>query len=626
LKFANRLLAPRWALPILAIAAVDLSIRWRQALAWNRWEVLFYALSIVLALAWIRVVAGILPDRRRHPRIYWTALAVLGAVSGFILLVHFDYYFYFGIHPEVIALGHVVGETAEAARIVLDEFSPIHIAAFVLLIVVGATAWRVSTDPRPGRIGLWSAAVLAVVLTPAFNLNVAMSPGNFLPSVNLVFTASKAIQYAAQGKGAFRRLQVSSRIPVPPQPGKSPYNVLILVNESLRAGETGYNGYTRETTPNVDAFLRAHSSRAFNFSRCFTNSTKTSESVPSILTGVHPMEDYLKLHRFPLLYEYAKAFPGTVSFLYSAHGYNVANFRFFLRTPRLDKMIYQENAGHPRFNSLGMDDKHLVPPFESTIAELPAQAAFAGVLHLNGPHFPYRVPGEDLKWGSATRQDDYDNSIRYQDKTIGAILRVLQERGRLDDTIVFSTSDHGEAFGEHGPSGHRHTFYEEIIHVPCWMHLPEKLARQYGAILRANVNVNVTNLDWVPTMVDLLGLDRTPEVAALMKEVHGQSLVRPMDPERPILVQNGTNGQRLSDGFALVQGPWRLLDHPRGVEVRIELYNLAKDRGQENNLWTNAPPDVRAHWRKSIAQFPVLSRRASGMLAQDGRDPARAKP
>src|SRR5262249_294862 len=154
-------------------------------------------------------------------------------------------------------------------------------------------------------------------------------------------------------------------------------------------------------------------------------------------------------------------------------------------------------------------------------------------------------------------------AILNQDETIGAAIEALRAHGRLERTVILSTSDHGEAFGEHGVSGHRRMFFEEIVHVPCWAYLPEPLAQRYGAVLRGHRTANVANLDWVPTVVDLLELQRVPEVAELMGQVSGQSLLRAPDPERVILVQNGTNDQRLSDGYALIQGPYRLLDHPQ---------------------------------------------------------------
>jgi arylsulfatase len=624
LAFIKKLSVPYWAVPILLLAAVDLAVRWRQLVQWNGREALFYLFSILLVMAAVRVVAGIIPSRDRHPRAYWSIVALLGLLSGFILLVHFDYYFYFGVHPEIIALDHMMGETAEATSVIWDELTWPRALLLVGLTALGSAAWRVTTAGQPRRVTFWASAVFVVLLAPAFHLNVAMSQGNFLPSVNLIFTASKAVEFAVSGRGEFRRMQVSTRIPVPDQAGRTPYNVLILINESLRAPSTGYNGYARDTTPNVSAFLAAHPGRTFNFARCYTNSTKTAESVPSILTGVHPMESYRKLHEFPLAYDYAKAFPRTTSFLYAAHGYEVANFRFFLKTPRLDGLLYQENSGHPRYNSMGMDDKFLLPPFEKSIAALPPDSSFVGVLHMNGPHFPYRVPVEEEHWGAATRQDQYDDAIRYQDRTIGAFLDVLRANGRLDNTIIFSTSDHGEAFGEHDVSGHRRMFYEEIIHIPCWMHLPAPLAARYGAVLRANVSANVTNLDWVPTLVDLLGLDHQKEVANLMSQLHGRSMVRPRDPDRLILVQNGSTGERVSDGFAVIRGSWRLLDHPLGTVGHMELYNLAQDPVERKNLWEAASQAQQAQWLTVIASNPVLARQTAMM--RNGRSAPNGAP
>lgn len=585
---------------------------------WNWREAAFYVVSIVLVLAWTRVVSGLLPDRRSRPWLYCPVIVLLGAVSGAILLVHFDYYFYFGVQPEIIGIGHLLEETGEAASVMLDEATPLRLATGALLMAAGAGGWHIAVRQRPGRRGFWGAVAAVTLLAPAFQLNVAMSPGNFLPSVNLLFTTGKAVQYAAQGKGGFRRMQVSSRIPLPAQAGELPYNVLLLINESLRASETGYNGYARDTTPRVDAFLKANAGQTFNFGRCYTNSTQTSESVPSLLTGVHAVEDYRKLHRYPLWYEYAKAFSGTHSFLFASHGYDVANFRFFLRTPRLDEMVYQENSGHPRFNSWGMDDRHLVPLLERTLARLPPGTPFAGILHMNGPHFPYRVPEEERVWRGDTRQDDYDNAIRYQDQAIGAMLDVLQRQGRLANTIIFFTSDHGEAFGEHGVSGHRRTFYEEIIHIPCWIYLPEPLARKHGPALRANHAVNISNLDWVPTLVHLLELEQVPEIAGLMAEIQGRSLTRSLDPQRLILVQNGTDQRRLSEGFAVVKESWRLLNHPRGRQSVVELYDLSQDPDQRWDRWAAADPSVRVEWGALLARFPLLARRITPLLAQDG--------
>lgn len=52
------------------------------------------------------------------------------------------------------------------------------------------------------------------------------------------------------------------------------------------------------------------------------------------------------------------------------------------------------------------------------------------------------------------------------DAQLEALVDGLQERGRLDDTWIIVTSDHGEAFGEHGVYGHLVGLWSELLHVP----------------------------------------------------------------------------------------------------------------------------------------------------------------
>ena len=63
----------------------------------------------------------------------------------------------------------------------------------------------------------------------------------------------------------------------------------------------------------------------------------------------------------------------------------------------------------------------------------------------------------------------------------------------------------------------------------------------------------------------------------MLAGLDGQSLLRPIDPERLIIVHNGVTNVRVLQGFALVRGSLRLLFHPVGDVGKVELYDLAKD-------------------------------------------------
>jgi arylsulfatase A-like enzyme len=60
----------------------------------------------------------------------------------------------------------------------------------------------------------------------------------------------------------------------------------------------------------------------------------------------------------------------------------------------------------------------------------------------------------------------YDNSLASLDNSVGDLLESLSHLPQWDNTVVIITSDHGEAFGEHGTYCHGMNLYSESVHVP----------------------------------------------------------------------------------------------------------------------------------------------------------------
>src|SRR5262249_29468904 len=63
-------------------------------------------------------------------------------------------------------------------------------------------------------------------------------------------------------------------------------------------------------------------------------------------------------------------------------------------------------------------------------------------------------------------RDCYDDCIAFLDEQLGRLLGELQRRGLLDETVVIITSDHGEAFGDHGSFGHSYGATFDEVGVP----------------------------------------------------------------------------------------------------------------------------------------------------------------
>lgn len=67
-------------------------------------------------------------------------------------------------------------------------------------------------------------------------------------------------------------------------------------------------------------------------------------------------------------------------------------------------------------------------------------------------------------------RERYDAAVALMDRKLARFFRELDSRGLLDDTLVVLTSDHGEAFGEHGLYLHDASVFETHLHVPLWIH------------------------------------------------------------------------------------------------------------------------------------------------------------
>ncbi|MDE1762535.1 MAG: sulfatase-like hydrolase/transferase, partial [Candidatus Micrarchaeota archaeon] len=82
----------------------------------------------------------------------------------------------------------------------------------------------------------------------------------------------------------------------------------------------------------------------------------------------------------------------------------------------------------------------------------------------------------------------YDVGMRKAaDYSCQIIREILGNSG--DETIVVVTSDHGQAFGEHGFIGHGTVLYDEVVKVPMLIILPKGMSKKLGKGEVSLVNV-----------------------------------------------------------------------------------------------------------------------------------------
>ena len=106
----------------------------------------------------------------------------------------------------------------------------------------------------------------------------------------------------------------------------------------------------------------------------------------------------------------------------------------------------------------------------------------------------------------------YYANVSYFDDWLGKLLTTLEETGRLDDTIVIVTSDHGDMLGDRG-AWFKMSFHERSARVPLVVAGP--------GITHSEVANACSHLDLLPTLLDVAGASS----AEIVGELDGRSLV-----------------------------------------------------------------------------------------------------
>lgn len=107
--------------------------------------------------------------------------------------------------------------------------------------------------------------------------------------------------------------------------------------------------------------------------------------------------------------------------------------------------------------------------------------------------------GNDLMTQAGWRRliTNYWGLVTEVDRSVGIILKTLEDLGLADDTIVVYTSDHGDMMGAHQLLA-KTVMYEEAAKVPWLMRIPQ-LGRKLNVIKEP-----VSHIDLVPTLLDLM--------------------------------------------------------------------------------------------------------------------------
>ena len=612
-KLKYKLFIPHIVLFLLAIQFLgDTIIRSDDISNWQLDDFLTYFISLVTAFSFWLLFAWLTVSLQRiHWLMAFPGVFIVFLIETVILILCYGYFDYFNAMPNFYSWEYILEEPTDVYAILTSTLKITHFLVLTIstALLSGIWYWQIGRyrDKKFLSYSVFAALFFFLIGSAYIFINVRQIDQSSVPDVNSVAAISSIAmdQYWHNTTTTGSGLKKANRIEIPHSKAEVPANVLIIVNESLRRKNLHAFGYPVDTTPIMSNFLKTHENEVFIFQNAYANATTTMLSLTSMLTGVSTVQTSDILHQSPLVFDYAKSL-NYQTFFVSAQSFAWRNFDVFFETPSLDILWNKEIGFAPRVHDIGTDDRLMIREFKKSMQRIDKKP-FLGVVHTNCNHYPYFS-----QQPSGSLLDRYNQSIQFLDNQFDEIIKQLLESELLDKTIIIFTSDHGEAFGEHNYFGHLRTFYEEESGIPFWIYIPQALQKYYGEkieTLRTNTKLNISNVDLVPTVIDLLKVPKIPEV--IRNNFLGNSLLNPFDPNRYIFMLNNNevSNYKIFLSLGVISGDYKYMLIKKGSAFREVTFNIRLDQDEINNL-TNVHhklvDDIQAEIRKYDSARKIL--------------------
>lgn len=245
---------------------------------------------------------------------------------------------------------------------------------------------------------------------------------------------------------------------------------------------------------------------------------------------------------------------------------------------------------------------------------------------MTAPHAPI-IP--KTEWIGKSKVSAYGDFVLQVDYEVGRIVNAITGIPRLENTLIFFTSDNGQSpradfdddelplAGHNGSyiyRGKKFDIFEGGHRVPFIASWPGKIEKGSWT------DETICTTDFMATAADMLGVELPDDTAedsySILPVLTQKKYSRPL---REATVHHSNGGR-----FAIRQGDWKLILWPgsggwafpateedmKGLP-RFQLYNLREDPGEENNLVSKYPIRVKT-MKALLAKYVVQGRSTPG--------------
>jgi choline-sulfatase len=336
-------------------------------------------------------------------------------------------------------------------------------------------------------------------------------------------------------------------------------DIVLITLDSTRADRMGFLGEQKKITPHLDDIAR----QSVIFEQAYAQAPLTVVSHATILSGTYPQTYRAGEFGTPL----APSLPFVPDLLRAA-GYRTAAFVGSIAldpkhgfAPGFDRgfAVYDAGFHQPergQSGSVGRMAAQVAARANAWLASNP-KGPFLLWVHLNDP---------------AAAGASYDAAVSAADAAVGKVVAALRKSKLYDDALIVIASDHGQGLGAHGEETHGVFLYDEALHVPLLLKLPQNQSAG------KRVRVHARLVDIAPTILEIAGV-------TISSQMQGQSLLRiakaNSSADQP--VYSMTDFPQRAFGWSELES-WRTGKFLYIRAPKPELYDLSSDPGATRNL------------------------------------------
>jgi len=360
-------------------------------------------------------------------------------------------------------------------------------------------------------------------------------------------------------------------------------NLIVITLSSTRADRMGFLGAKSALTPNLDRLA----AESIVFEHAYAQAPGTVVSHATILSGAYPQSTGMSeiggtlSPSLPYLPDLLKAQAyRTAAFVGSADldPWSGLAQGFDRGFQTYDVGVRQVSVGTGASpvqtkRSSAADGGQRSSPTQRRPDQLVTSAALWLTHNTQAPFFLW------IQIDPHSAAASYDAGIAATDTAIGKLLAILHQQKLDDTTAVVVAASQGESLGAHGEETHGIFLYDETIHVPLIVRLPEPHPAAKRVLARATGKVRL--IDIAPTLLEIAAVP-------VPSQMQGQSLLRIAKStssgsagDQPVYSRSDLPQRGF--GWSPLES-WRAGKYLYIRAPKPELYDLTADPGAAHNL------------------------------------------